>query len=190
MPVLPPIVQSLLLLLAPFALLLLEGNKMRQIPLLLGINFKNLKRQLISGFKLFLLTFVALILQAITLAFFGVADSQKVAAIIAQQTFLTLIAIVLVAPIAEELLFRGYVQKKIASVAPGKHAEKIGVLLSAIVFSLLHAGFGSVSELAGAFTAAIIFGLYVSKNKAIIPVIVAHALVNVYAVVVSLALKK
>ncbi len=183
MPAVPPILQSLLVLLSPFALLLLEGKKLSKIPSLLGLHAKNFLGQAGGGVTLFFVTFGVLLVQTIVFTLFGVADGEKVSGVLQQQSFLTLFAIVFIAPVGEELLFRGYLQKKISSLVGG--SDKFGIIITSILFAALHAGFGSVSELAGALTAALIFGWYVSKNKIILPVIIAHALVNVYAVGVS-----
>lgn len=183
----PPIIQSLLALLTPFALLLLEGKKRAKLLGLLGVEKKDLRGQLTHGTKLFLFTFAALLAQTIVLAWLGLADNEKVVEVLQQQSALTLLAIVFLAPVGEELLFRGYLQKKLGFLARNAAA---GVVLSSILFAVLHARFGSVAEIAGAFTASIIFGVYVNKNKLVIPAIVAHALVNLYAVAVALATKQ
>lgn len=187
LPAIPPIVQTLLVLLAPFALLLLETKKPGKIPVLLGIKNEDLLGQLLEGVKLFLLVFVVLLTQAILFGLLGAADAEKVVALLQKQSLITLFAILFIAPIGEELLFRGYLQKKIGSIAGGN--EKAGIFFASVLFAALHAGFGSLSELAGAFTAAIIFGFYVSRNKRIIPAIIAHALTNFYAVGVSFIAK-
>ncbi len=183
MPVFPPIIQSILILLAPGGLLLLEKTPPKKIPGALGVEKKNLLQQLFSGVKLFLLVFAALLAEMLLLNLLGAGDAQKVVDIIRKLDAATLLAVVFIAPVGEELLFRGYLQKKFGSLSKN---GLLGVLLASALFAALHAGFGSVSELLGAFTAALLLGEFVRKNRVILPAIVAHALVNAYSVAVSL----
>lgn len=166
---LPPTVQSLIVLLAPVALLLLEKKPLHKIPALLGLEGSRLGWQASEGAKLFLLTLAVLFVEVFFLEKLGWNDSAKVADVLLRQDAVTLLAIVSLAPLGEELLFRGYLQKK------------TGVVISSALFAGLHYGFGSAAELAAAFSASLIFGWFVRANKVVLPAVIAHALVNAYS---------
>jgi len=170
MPSIPPILQSLLLLLAPFALLLAEGRSLKKIPSLLGLENKKIIWQIFEGMKLFAFTLALLFLESALFAKFGLEDSGKVVEVLQKQTGITLFAIVAIAPVGEELLFRGYLQKK------------IGIILSSVLFAGLHSGFGSLVEITAALTASLLFGAFVKRNSVVLPAIIAHALINVYSI--------
>lgn len=80
-------------------------------------------------------------------------------------------------PINEEILFRGFL------------VGRIGIILSALIFSSLHLGYNSTFEIEA--IAALVFGLiagYVFKNtKSLYPSIIAHILVNSLAAFAILA---
>ena len=73
-------------------------------------------------------------------------------------------------PVAEELFFRGFLQKR------------IGVFLTSIVFALLHTGYGSIAEVLGAFIASMVLGWWVKKHDDVAPTIIAHAFYNMLSI--------
>ncbi|MDP3741684.1 MAG: CPBP family intramembrane metalloprotease, partial [Candidatus Micrarchaeota archaeon] len=87
---------------------------------------------------------------------------------------LPLLAIIVAAtlgPFAEEVFFRGFLQKY------------LGVFITAVIFAVLHYGFGSVTEIIGAFTAGLILGYWVKyRNTNLWPAIIAHALYNLLSI--------
>jgi hypothetical protein len=165
----PSLIVSLLILCAPLALLAFEGKKQKEFRKELSLPpFKS--RMVLGGIKLFAIVFVVLFVEANLLNALGLLDTENVAKYIAKQSLLPLIFAVTLAPLGEELLFRGYLQKR------------VGVIISSAVFSLLHYGFGSVSEIVAAFTVSIVFGLWVRQKKEIYSPILAHALWNLLSI--------
>ena len=77
----------------------------------------------------------------------------------------------LVAPINEEILFRGFM------------VPRIGILASAVLFSVPHLlSYSSVSELIAAFIFGIAAGYAFKKTGSLYPSIIAHALVNLISI--------
>jgi hypothetical protein len=85
------------------------------------------------------------------------------------------ISTVLIAPLAEELFFRGYA----LTVLEKKWGAAAGVFLSAVIFALAH---GSVYQFIVILPAGIILGL-VFRKWGIMPTMTAHAVNNLIAVV-------
>ncbi len=79
-------------------------------------------------------------------------------------------------PINEEVLFRGFA------------VPRLGIVISALVFGLLHAGYNSTFgvEIIAAFIFGIIAGYAFKKTKSLYPPIIAHILVNSIAVIALL----
>ena len=79
---------------------------------------------------------------------------------------------VFIAPINEELLFRGLL------------VPRLGIVASAILFALPHLlVYSSVSELIGALAFGLIAGYAFKKTNSIYPSIIAHILVNMLAII-------
>jgi membrane protease YdiL (CAAX protease family) len=128
--------------------------------------------QIVESVKLCGFLFVVLLTEGLLLGTVGMLDSHRVVDVLVRQTPLTLLFAFTFAPLAEELFFRGYLQ------------QKLGVVLTALVFGFLHAGFGSVFEVVAALSAGLIFGVFVKRTGNLVPAILAHALYNAYAVLV------
>lgn len=125
---------------------------------------------------LILTLFIALTLEAIVLNLFLPGDSEKVAIAISTFSIYAIIISLTIAPFAEEVFFRGLLQKR------------IGIVLAALVFALLHFSFGSVTELVGAFTAGIILGWWVKyRNPSLWPAIIAHSAYNAISILLVFA---
>lgn len=83
--------------------------------------------------------------------------------------YLLLLAIVL-APITEELFFR-------AALVP-----RIGIVLSSLVFGVLHVAYGSVVEVVGVFLVGIILAAIYRMSKSVTPCIVIHFIYNLLSI--------
>lgn len=99
------------------------------------------------------------------------------------------LGIAISAGICEEGVFRGFVMRQ---AEDGGAHWSVQILLSALVFGLAHAGWGAMTDhvdmkqMVGAIGATTTLGLmmaisYVAGGRGLLPVIVAHALVDVLA---------
>ena len=120
--------------------------------------------------------FLALLFASAALSIFflaiGITDLQKVSVEISnlqQNTPLLLGYLLIVRVAVEEFFFRGFLTKK------------IGALYSSIAFAILHVGYGSIAEIAGAFVLGFILAKAFEKNKTLLPNIFAHMLYNLSA---------
>ena len=148
------------------ALFLAEGNKPAGFKQFFFIDFSNPAKLAVDSVFLFILTIAMLSALATALAFFNAYDAATVAQAVSRQPPLVLVAAVLIAPVSEELLFRGYLLRK------------TGVLVSSILFALSHVFWSAWSELAAAFAVGLLFAWFVEKNKNIVPCILVHAAYN------------
>ncbi len=95
---------------------------------------------------------------------FSISDPNA-AAIVFEALYL-----VVVAPLAEELIYRGLVLKTIAP-----YGKKIAIFVSALFFGLMH---GNIKQFIGAFICGIIFASVDIKYGSIIPSLIIHSLNN------------
>lgn len=158
------------MLAAPFALLKLEGVKNNKLFQKLFVKREKTTKLAFRTLVLIGAFFLVLLIEGAVLSFLGYADQEKVADVVLGAPLTGLLLAVTLGPIAEELLFRGYLQ------------QKIGIILSSAVFALLHYGYGSASEIIAAFSISIILGYEIKKNKNVIPCILAHAFYNLFSI--------
>lgn len=95
----------------------------------------------------------------------------EASAALSQTGVITVIATVLVAPIVEEVIFRGLILSRLRRAMPGW----LAVLVSALVFGVCH---GQAVWIAYAFVLGVIFGFIALRSKSIWPSLAAHFLFN------------
>lgn len=116
----------------------------------------------------FALLLVSFILSTL-LSFFGLNDLGNVDATIGSIKATLpyfLIYLMIVRVFTEELFFRGFLVKK------------VGVIGSALFFSLAHILYVSAAEILGAFILGVLLAAAYKANKSLIPNILAHMLYN------------
>ena len=135
----------------------------------------DLKNNIIYTIAGFFGLVASLTLMFIAFQFFEIEnDSGNVAEIIkGLPIFVPLLAII-IAPFTEELFFR-------ALLVP-----KIGIIPSALVFSVSHLSYGSTAEIAGALVVGILFGIIYKYSKSVVPCILVHFGYNLLSILVML----
>lgn len=96
----------------------------------------------------------------------GFNDQQKVMEKVNDLPLLVLALAVFLAPITEELFFR-------AMLVP-----RAGIILSSLLFGLLHFSYGSVVEIVGVFTIGMLLAAIFRISKSIVPCIAIHLIYN------------
>ncbi len=155
--------------------LLASKKNLEKTFLFLGLTSKkfSVKQTLFDSIALFFVIVSLLAVESIVLSFFSLDDSSKVAATIAGLSIPAVIVASTLGPFAEELFFRGFLQKY------------AGVIITSILFAILHFSFGSITEVIGAFTASLAIGYWVKyRNQFLWPAIIAHAGYNVMSILV------
>ncbi|MFH1751054.1 MAG: type II CAAX endopeptidase family protein [Candidatus Micrarchaeota archaeon] len=166
----------LFLLFFPFVYLKLKKFKFPRVLEYLFINGRDFSpplgfgRTLANSFILLIGMLALTAVESLILAQLGLLDLDKVGVVIRRQSSFVLMVAVLLSPVAEEVFFRGFLQRT------------FGPLISAAAFGLSHALYGSVSELVGAFTLGLLLSFYVRERKSIAAPIFGHMLYNVLAV--------
>jgi membrane protease YdiL (CAAX protease family) len=91
--------------------------------------------------------------------------------------FALTLALVVIAPITEELLFRGVLLRGLVR----SYGERVGLLVSAVLFGLLH---GRPAEALVAFVAGLVLGALRLRTRSVLPCIALHVGVNALPVLV------
>jgi uncharacterized protein len=106
---------------------------------------------------------------------YQILQSQPLSAGLTLQQFWGPALILLVCTgFAEELFFRGVLQKAAIEALGGA-----GLLYVAILFAVLHIGYNSILDLIFVFAVGLLFGLLVKKTGSIVGVTFAHGLTNI-----------
>ncbi|MFA5764342.1 MAG: CPBP family glutamic-type intramembrane protease [archaeon] len=143
------------------------------------IHNKDWKTEIIGGVKLCGLLILGFFVIALALSLFqgvtGIAinDMDKVDSIITEEitTNLTNFLIVLaIGLFAEEFFFRAFLVKK------------TGPIISTIIFSIFHIGYGSISEIIGVFFLGLILAYWFTKHKSIVQNYIGHVLYDILAI--------
>ncbi|NYZ76449.1 CPBP family intramembrane metalloprotease [Candidatus Micrarchaeota archaeon] len=107
------------------------------------------------------------IMEAIVVVFLlHLEEPGKVSMLMGGLPWYILIFSFTIAPIAEEVFFRGFL------------LSRFGVVISTVLFTAAHYSYGSLTESLAAFTAGLIFALLCRRRKSVIPSIFAHATFN------------
>lgn len=85
----------------------------------------------------------------------------------------------IVAPVTEELLFRGFVQKTLSRVS-----QRFAIITSALLFGLWHE---NIAQFVLAFCVGIFMGYITAKHNSIIPAILCHMTINTAAQIFDIA---
>jgi len=82
------------------------------------------------------------------------------------------------AGVLEELIFRGYIQSRLQLLFDHWHFP---VLISALCFALVHAGYGTLINMLVPFVIGLIFGYHYYKYRNIKVLIICHLLIDINA---------
>ena len=167
------VIFSLLLPALAFAYLAHSGKSLREALIELGI-VQRLKvvRIFGIGIVLFLAIFVMELIITLVSVNFNLNIETNACNVVTGMPFWFLLFVVLIGPVNEELFFRGFLVKR------------IGIIPSALLFAILHAGYGSTFgiDIIAAFIFGLIAGYIFKKTDSIYPTLIAHSLVNLIAV--------
>jgi len=156
---------SIHLLLLSAAMLFLWNKDLGTTLKGIGINADIRSHILFTAIGLTALFTIMFWLQLVSLAV-GFNDQQKVVDKVSDLPLLVLALAVVVAPFTEELFFR-------AMLTP-----RIGILLSSLVFGLLHFSYGSVVEIVGVFVIGMLLAAIYRISRSVAPCIAIHLIYN------------
>ncbi len=133
------------------------------------------KKELIGGIALFGALLIGYFILSIIINVSGFNDLELVEEVIksalSENMPLFILSVVLFV-FAEELFFRAFLVKK------------IGILLSTIIFTAAHMGYGSVAETFGVFFLGLILAYWYMKKNSLFQNFVGHLLYNILAIVI------
>lgn len=87
------------------------------------------------------------------------------------------------AGVTEELIFRGYIQPRLEIILKGKY---IAIIISSLLFGLLHFKYGTVINVLGPFVIGVIFSYYYWRYRNIKVLILFHILWDIMSIYVNL----
>ena len=159
-----------------FAYLMAKGKNLKQIIIDLGLSRRAMNRKALAyGITIFL----AILLLELGLGAFQAATHISLPTNVRQllsglPAYFFAFAVI-VAPIDEEILFRGFL------------VPRIGIILSALIFGILHfLSYASISEFIAAFVFGLIAGYAFKRTRSLYSTIIPHMLVNLLGILALL----
>lgn len=145
---------------------------------------------LATGFGLFGAVMIGMLLLSMTLLITGYKeDHTQLKKIV--ETFrnspLLLVFTVITAGAVEELIFRGYLLPRMAVLFKNTTAA---ILVSSLLFGLLHFGYGNISQIVGPFWIGLVFALYYNEYRNIKALIIFHSSWDLLVLLVQIFIKK
>ncbi len=166
----PTVMLSAFLFIAPFYYLYSKGMEVSKALEELGITKQNAFINVLKGIGWTLLMFLVVMLIGISALLLGLNDQRKVAEKISSLPVYLLAFAVAVAPISEEIFFRGFLCKR------------AGVIASSALFALAHFSYGSLVELAATFFIGIVLAIQFKRSRSLLVPITAHFLFNLISI--------
>jgi len=102
----------------------------------------------------------------------GVNDQSKVVETVNAFSYEVILMAILLAPIGEELLFRGFLTKR------------FGIIISSLLFGIVHIAYGSYVEIIGAIYIGLVLAYIFKKTESLTPCILTHFLYNLMAIII------
>lgn len=156
---------------AVFSYLIAKGRTFKGIIEEVGLSRNKLTlNAAVAGFTIFFLIFLIEIAASLISALTGVQLPTNVQQVLQQMPLYFLIFTVFIAPLNEEIFFRGFL------------VSRFGIILPSALFAFLHWDYNSITELLAAFIFALLASYAFKKTKSLYPSLVAHILVNGFAV--------
>ncbi|MFP3289216.1 MAG: type II CAAX endopeptidase family protein [Candidatus Micrarchaeota archaeon] len=164
---------SFLLPALAFAYLAHSGKSLNEAFVDLGVTQRLKTMRILGiGILLFLAIFVMELIITVMSVNFKLNIETNACTVVTGMPLWFILFVVLIGPINEELFFRGFLVKR------------IGIISSALLFAILHAGYGSTFgiDIIAAFIFGLIAGYIFKKTNSIYPTLLAHVLINLIAV--------
>ena len=104
-------------------------------------------------------------------------DQSKVVEKVNEFSYEIILMAIILAPIGEELLFRGFLTKR------------FGVIISALIFGAVHLAYGSYFEIIGIVYIGLVLAYVFQKTKSLTPCILIHFLHNLFNLLAMIILR-
>lgn len=159
----------------------LYAVRVERLPLLLWTERRlGIVPFIVSVILLLIATFLGSAIVALLLKMTGLLQkSVLIKWLLAMSLPLKLFAIV-TAGVVEELYFRAYLMSRLQLYFKGPWP---GIILSALLFGLVHAGFGTIVNILVPFYTGLLFGWYYLKYRNIKVLIICHFLIDLISLV-------
>ncbi len=141
--------------------------------------YKGHKEEIIKSFKLFFLLIIGFLIVSFSISFvesvsgIGIVDMEPVEEYVlagVRENIVVFLLLMTIVVFAEEFFFRAFLLKK------------IGVFLSTLIFTIFHAGYGSVTQLIGVFFLGLILAYWFKKNESLVQNYLGHLFYNFLAI--------
>jgi len=166
---LPDVIEALFIpfLLIAISLYVYSGRSAKELAADTGLRENPGARKAVFGSLLwFLILMASIALSALILMAFGINDRAAVLEKVQSFSIPLIITGVTIAPVAEELFFRGVL------------LNKAGIIPSSLLFAVAHVSYGSIGEIVSAFIAGVVLCKARQSEKTLVIPIIVHIMIN------------
>jgi membrane protease YdiL (CAAX protease family) len=165
-----------LLVIIPFIwYFLVNGYSLKQIFSKIKLTLERIDEAFLWGILAVILMYViSFVLVGLFITILGEEETSNIQDLEYYFSPVTLVILITVQPIAEEIFFRGFLMDKIDSFA----GKNIAIFSTAILFGLAHMSYGKIFPVILPIAMGIILGYIVYKTKNLYSAIIAHILFN------------
>ena len=177
---------QLLIIPTIFIFIYLDGSLQRTFDML---KFRNIKRALVllAAIPIAISIIDYIIVFVYGILYFGLFGEPSIdtdLGVNAGSGFFEILILFLVvavlAPITEELMFRGYILDSVQRM----HGDKVAIIISSILFGIVHI-FGGLYLVGATFLGGLIYGTIRVKTDSLLPCIASHMIWNAFALIVT-----
>ncbi|MEF8848193.1 MAG: type II CAAX endopeptidase family protein [Candidatus Thermoplasmatota archaeon] len=150
--------------------------KIKEMLKRLKIKTKNIENAALWGFIATILMFTVVFLIGSIITYYGYTEEElsNIQDLARYVSMYSLLLIILIQSVGEEIFFRGFLLEKIGKLFD----EKTAIIATAILFGLAHMSYAKIYTVAMTMTMGLFLGYIVYKTKNLFSSITAHLLFN------------
>jgi membrane protease YdiL (CAAX protease family) len=159
---------------------LVNKLSLKEIQIKILLHFKRIDMVLIWAFLAVVAGFVVIFIAGIimTVSGFNLQDFSNIPDLELIFTLPSIIIVIIIQPICEEIFYRGFLLDKISSLS----SEKIAIVITGILFGIAHLMYQNLYPAILTAILGIIFAYIVLKTKSLLTAIIAHITYNVISI--------
>jgi len=156
---------------------IINGYNLKNIFLHLKLKKENINNSILWGIITVIIAFTLIAIIGILFQFFGVdlTDSSNIPQLEQYFTIPTILILIIIQPIGEEIFFRGFLLDKFHNL----FGNTAAIIITSILFGIAHLSYGNIYPAVLTSIIGLLLALLVIKTNNLYAAIIAHILFNV-----------
>jgi len=152
---------------------------LKKILIQLKLKKENISYSILLGIIIVIISFVIIAFIGLLIQFFGfdLTDSSNIPQLELYFSIPTILILIIIQPIGEEIFFRGFLLDKLKNL----FGQKSAIVLTSLLFGIAHLSYGNVYPAILTSIIGLFFAILVVKTDNLYSSIVAHIIFNVFS---------